>query len=59
MAATIIISLLVLAAVLLAIRSVVRSRKAGGCDSCGDSGPCPACTPYDLGPDVSCPRPQD
>jgi hypothetical protein len=46
-AATIIISLILLAAVVFAIRSVVRSRKSGGCDACGDS--CSACsTPPDF-----------
>ncbi|MDR2106840.1 MAG: FeoB-associated Cys-rich membrane protein [Coriobacteriales bacterium] len=42
MAATIIITLLLAAAVALAIRSIVRSRKVGGCDACGDS--CSACS---------------
>jgi hypothetical protein len=43
-AATIIIALLVLAVVLWAIRSVVRSRRTGGCDACGDSTSCPSCS---------------
>jgi hypothetical protein len=40
--ATIVITLLLAAAVALAIRSIVRSRKTGGCDACGDS--CSACS---------------
>jgi hypothetical protein len=43
--ATIIISLFVLLAVVLAIRSVVCSRRSGGCDACGDSASCSACKP--------------
>jgi hypothetical protein len=44
MLGTVVISLLLLAAVAIAIRSIVRSRKSGGCDACGDSGSCSACS---------------
>ncbi|MDR1184471.1 MAG: FeoB-associated Cys-rich membrane protein [Coriobacteriales bacterium] len=41
---TIVISLIVLAAVVLAIRSIIRSRKSGGCSACGDSASCSSCS---------------
>jgi len=45
---TVVLSIIIAGIVALAIRSVWKSHKRGGCDSCGDSTSCPSCSTVSL-----------
>jgi hypothetical protein len=44
---TIVLSIIIAGIAALAIRSVWKSHKRGGCDACGDSATCPSCNSSD------------